>query len=58
MIALRLGRYFAQELRYWVNLQSRYDMDITEDALADKVTRESTSFKHHCLKREAIIYND
>jgi antitoxin HigA-1 len=39
-LAMRLGRYFAQEPRYWVNLQSRYDLDITEDALADKVARE------------------
>ncbi len=39
-LALRLGRYFNQEARYWINLQSRYDMDITEDALSEKVTRE------------------
>ena len=39
-LALRLGRYFSQEPRYWMNLQSRYDMDITEDALSDQVVRE------------------
>lgn len=39
-LALRLGRYFGQEPRYWINLQSRYDMDITEDALSDQVARE------------------
>lgn len=39
-LALRLGRYFAQSPRYWMNLQSRYDMDVTEDALSEKVTRE------------------
>ena len=39
-LALRLGRYFNQEARYWINLQSRYDMDVTEDALSEKVTRE------------------
>ena len=27
-LALRLGRYFGQSPRYWLNLQSRYDMDI------------------------------
>ncbi len=25
--ASRLSRYFSQELRYWVNLQSRFDME-------------------------------
>ncbi len=39
-LALRLGRFFGQEPRYWINLQSRYDMDITEDALSDQVARE------------------
>ena len=39
-LALRLGRYFGQSLRYWINLQSRYDMDVAEDALSEQVTRE------------------
>jgi len=39
-IALRLGRYFGQNPRYWINLQSRYDMDIAEDALSERVARE------------------
>ncbi len=39
-LALRLGKYFGQEPRYWINLQSRYDMDIAEDALSEQVTRE------------------
>jgi addiction module HigA family antidote len=39
-IALRLGRYFGQNPRYWINLQSRYDMDVAEDALSDQVARE------------------
>ncbi len=39
-LALRLGRYFGQSPRYWINLQSRYDMDVAEDALAETVARE------------------
>jgi len=39
-LALRLGRYFGQSPRYWLNLQSRYDMDIAEDALSEQVARE------------------
>jgi len=39
-LALRLGRYFGQSPRYWLNLQSRYDMDIAEDTLSDKVEKQ------------------
>lgn len=39
-LALRLGRYFGQSPRYWLNLQSRYDMDVAEDALSDQVKRQ------------------
>ena len=39
-LALRLGRYLGQNPRYWVNLQSRYDMDVAEDTLGAQVTRE------------------
>jgi addiction module HigA family antidote len=39
-LALRLGRYFGQSPRYWINLQSRYDMDVAEDALSEQVVRE------------------
>jgi antitoxin HigA-1 len=39
-LALRLGRYFGQSPRYWINLQSRYDVDVAEDALSKRVERE------------------
>ncbi|CAN2044595.1 antitoxin HigA-1 [Candidatus Magnetomoraceae bacterium gMMP-1] len=39
-IALRLGRYFGQNPRYWMNLQSRYDMDVAEDTLYEQVISE------------------
>ena len=39
-LALRLGRYFGQNPRYWLNLQSRYDMDIVEDVMSEQVARE------------------
>ena len=44
-LALRLGRYFGQSPRYWLNLQSRYDMDIAEDAIGERVVREVHPFK-------------
>ena len=44
-LALRLGRYFGQSPRYWINLQSRYDMDVAEDALSAQVSREVRPFR-------------
>ena len=35
--ALRLGRFFSMEPGFWMNLQSRYDMEIAADALAGKL---------------------
>jgi antitoxin HigA-1 len=39
-LALRLGRYFGQNPRYWLNIQSRYDMDMVEDTMSDQVARQ------------------
>jgi len=39
-LALRLGRYFNQSPRYWINLQSRYDMDVAEDLLSGQISLE------------------
>ena len=39
-LALRLGRYLGQSPRYWLNLQSRYDMDLAEEVFGDRVVRE------------------
>jgi addiction module HigA family antidote len=44
-LALRLGRYFGQSSRYWLNLQSRYDMDMAEEKLGERVLREVRPFK-------------
>jgi len=41
-MALRLSLYFRQSPQYWLNLQSRYDLDITVDALAERLTHEIT----------------
>ena len=45
-LALRLGRYFSQDPRYWLNLQNRYDMDIAEDELGKRIAREVRPFKN------------
>jgi antitoxin HigA-1 len=44
-LALRFGRYFGQNPRYWLNLQNRYDMDVAEDAIGKRVAREVRPFK-------------
>lgn len=31
--ALRLGRYFAIDSQFWLNLQARYDLEVEADAL-------------------------
>jgi addiction module HigA family antidote len=38
--ALRLSRYFGQSERFWMNLQSRYDLETEKDRLADRLERE------------------
>jgi addiction module HigA family antidote len=35
--ALRLGRFFGMEPGFWMNLQSRYDMEVAADTLAGKL---------------------
>jgi addiction module HigA family antidote len=39
-LALRLGRYLDQSPRYWLHLQSRYDIDLAEDRVGSRVIRE------------------
>lgn len=39
-IALRLGRYFGMEPQFWLNLQSRYDLLVAEQALSARLDRE------------------
>ncbi len=38
--AMRLARYFGTSPQFWMNLQSRYDLERAEDELGDVVARE------------------
>jgi addiction module HigA family antidote len=38
--ALRLARYFDTSARFWVNLQSAYDLEVAEDELSRNIERE------------------
>ena len=37
--ALRLARYFGTSERFWLNLQSRYDIEVERDRLATALER-------------------
>jgi len=38
--ALRLSLYFGLSERFWLNLQSRYDLETEKDKLADRLKQE------------------
>ena len=42
--ALRLARFFAMEARFWMNLQTRYDLERTADTFAERLDREVRPF--------------
>lgn len=38
--ALRLGKFFGMTPQFWLNLQNRYDLEIAEDALKNKLDKD------------------
>lgn len=42
--ALRLARYFGTSERFWLNLQTRYDMEVQKDLLGDRLEKEVVVF--------------
>jgi addiction module HigA family antidote len=38
--ALRLSRYFGMSERFWINLQTRYDLEVEKDRLQDRLDKE------------------
>jgi len=38
--ALRLGHFFGMSPEFWLNLQTRYDLEVTEDFLAGRLDDE------------------
>ena len=43
--ALRLSRYFGTSERFWLNLQTRYDLEVEKDRLAHRLDVEVRVFK-------------
>jgi addiction module HigA family antidote len=44
--ALRFARYFKNSPTFWMNLQSRYDLEVAEDEIAAKVERDVQPLEH------------
>jgi addiction module HigA family antidote len=38
--ALRFARYFKNSAAFWMNLQTRYDLEVAQDEIAAKVDRD------------------
>jgi antitoxin HigA-1 len=43
--ALRFARYFNNSPTFWMNLQTRYDLGVAEDEIADKVVCDVRPWK-------------
>lgn len=43
--ALRLARFFGTSAQFWLNLQSRYDLEVQEDLLADQLQKQVKIFQ-------------
>lgn len=41
--ALRLARYFGSSERFWLNLQTRYDLEVEKDRLGQRLEHEVTA---------------
>ena len=38
--ALRLARYFGTSERFWLNVQTQFDLDVERDRVGDQIDRE------------------
>jgi addiction module HigA family antidote len=43
--ALRLARYFGTSERFWINLQSHYDLELEKDKLGPRLKKEVAELK-------------
>ena len=56
--ALRLGLFFSMDSRFWMNLQTEYDMRVATRNLKDKITPRVRVFHHDAVKDEpANVYD-
>ena len=38
--ALRFGRFFGMPPQFWLNLQNRYDLEVTEDLISSRLDKD------------------
>ena len=43
--ALRLGMFFNMSPQFWINLQGRYDLEVAEDNLKNRLNKEVHMYK-------------
>jgi antitoxin HigA-1 len=43
--ALRLARFFGTSNEFWMNLQSKYDIDVAQDSIAERIKLDVTPMK-------------
>lgn len=44
--ALRLSRFFGTSERFWLNLQTRYDLEVEKDRLGNRLETEIIQYAH------------
>jgi addiction module HigA family antidote len=44
--ALRLARFFGTSERFWLNLQTTYELELERDRLKGRLTKEVQTLKH------------
>ena len=47
--ALRLGKFFGMSAQFWINLQSRYDLEVAEDNLKTRLKTEVHVYQVHAV---------
>ena len=55
--ALRLARYFDTTDRFWINIQTRYDLEVVIDRLGEKLEEEVQVLDRSAYVNEPAIAN-
>ena len=42
--ALRLGKYFQMSAQFWLNLQTRYELEVARDKIGDRLDKEVSPY--------------
>ena len=52
--ALRLSRYFGMSERFWLNLQTRYDLEVEKDRLQGRLDKEVHLYSATVQNRDSV----